>query len=102
MPPLYSTTWTPPSFNWVALGVLTGAFAGSGAASAAEKVELRLPTGQTVRADVVTMTKSEITIKLNDKEQSIPLALLSPREVFLCWQQIEKKDRTCAWPSGSI
>ncbi len=56
-------------------------------AGAAEKVPLVMPGGQTLRCDVLKFTANDVTLKADGKEQTIPLAVLTPQEVLRCYTE---------------
>lgn len=69
----------------------------------AEKVTLHMAGGQELRCEVLKVTKSEVRVKTDgDKEQSLPLQVLQPKDVLECYHQaMEPKNAALRFDMGS-
>ncbi len=60
-------------------------------AGAAEPISLRLANGPSVRCEILKITKAGVQLKAEGgKEQTIPLEVLTPKEVLECYQQVRE------------
>src|SRR5436305_9584042 len=51
-----------------------------------EIVSIKMPDGQTMHAEVLKLTKDEVLLKSDGKEQKFPIGILSPKEVLDCYK----------------
>ncbi|HLX62107.1 MAG TPA: hypothetical protein VKX17_12570 [Planctomycetota bacterium] len=57
-------------------------------ARSAEKLTLHMAGGQTLRCEVVKITKSDVQVKTDGgKDQTLPLQLIDAQDVVLCYKQ---------------
>jgi hypothetical protein len=64
----------------------------SASLTAAEKVTVKLPSGQATDCEVVKVSKDGVTIKSQGKQQIVPLDKMDPKEVALCYKQVSAAD----------
>jgi hypothetical protein len=69
----------------------------------AEKVTLHMAGGQELRCEVLQVTKSEVKVKTDgDKEQSLPLLVLQPKDVLECYRRVlEPKNAALRFDMGA-
>src|SRR5690349_7905233 len=72
--------------------VLLAMLVTSSCLNAAESLQIGMKDGTSMNGQVVKITKSDVTLKINDIEQTLPLDLLDPKKgVLLCYKAAGNK-----------
>jgi len=69
--------------------------------AASDKVPVTLPNGLTLPAEVIKVTRDEITLRVDDKQQVLKTDKMKPDEVARCYKQVRnEKDAALRFDMG--